>query len=84
MSDVQEPPVRDTDLEANAPREHDRPSAKSGWPMVKLDQLAARATGLSGAQRLATAVSIVLSVALGVGIWRHYQVHAWTYRGAEQ
>jgi RND family efflux transporter MFP subunit len=84
MSDVQEPPVRDTGLEANEPREPDRPSAKSGWPIVKLDQLAARATGLSGAQRLAAAVSIVLSVALGAGIWRHYQVHAEVIANAEQ
>jgi RND family efflux transporter MFP subunit len=85
MSDVQEHPVRDTGLEASEPpREPDRPSAKSGWPVVKLDQLAAGATGLSGAQRLAAAVLIILSVALGAGIWRHYQVHAEVIANAKE
>ena len=87
MSDVDEPRAQDAAVEApEGPRgrEADRPAAKSGWPTVKFDQLAAKATGLSGAQRLAAGALLVLCLALIVDIWRHYQVHAEVMATAEE
>ena len=80
MNDTQQPPALDAGVrsrEEPGDRESDRPATEP-------DRTAAKARRLSGGQRLAVGVLLLLCAALGIGFWQHYRLHAQVMSTAEQ
>ena len=61
-----------SDVERPSPQDHD---SKSAGPITK---------AMTGARNLAIAVLALLCVALAIGVWRHYTLHAQVMSAAEQ
>ncbi len=80
MNDIQQPPAPEAGVQLrDAPhnREPDRPATAP-------DRAPNKAGRLTGGQRLAAGVSLLLCAALGVGFWQHYRLHAQVMQTAEQ
>lgn len=79
MNDIEKPPAPDASVEAR-----EKPSARERPGGRALDLFAAKAAGLSGAQRLAVGVLVLLCAALGMGFWQHYRLYAQVMATAAQ
>jgi RND family efflux transporter MFP subunit len=80
MNEIQQPPAPDACIqlrEEPRDREPDRPATEP-------DRASTKARRLSGAQRLAAGAFLLLSAALGIGVWQHYSLHAQVMATAEQ
>jgi RND family efflux transporter MFP subunit len=72
MNDIQQPPGPDSGVQLRGePRDRE-----PGRP-------ATEARRLTGGQRLAAGASLLLCVALGIGFWQHYRLHAQVLATAE-
>jgi RND family efflux transporter MFP subunit len=80
MNDVQKPLTIDIGAES---REEPR-GRKPGGSVTEPARPATRAKGLGGARILALGALVLLSGALGIGLWQHYQLHAQVMSLVEQ
>ena len=80
MNDIRQPPPTDASLELRGKsrdREPSRPATEPSRPTTKAERL-------TGGQRLAIIASLLLCLALGIGFWQHYRLHAQVLATAEQ
>jgi RND family efflux transporter MFP subunit len=80
MNYIQKPPAMDVRAES---REEPR-GRKPGGSITELANPASKVKGLRGGRNLALGALVLLSGALGVGFWQHYELHAQVMSALEQ
>jgi RND family efflux transporter MFP subunit len=80
MNYIQKPPAMDVRAES---REEPR-GRKPGDSITELANPASKVKGLRGGRNLALGALVLLSGALGVGFWQHYELHAQVMSALEQ
>src|SRR5580692_5479984 len=80
MNDIQNLPTMDVGAEL-----HEEPRGrKPGGPVTEPVNPASKVKGLRGGRNLALGALVLLSGALGVGFWQHYELHAQVMSALEQ
>ncbi len=80
MNDIQQPPAPD----AGVPLREEPSDHGPDRPATEPCRASTKARRLSGGQRLAAGVLLLLCAALGIGVWQHYRQHAQVMATAAQ
>jgi len=80
MNDIQQPPAPD----AGVPLREEPSDHGPDRPATEPCRASTKARRLSGGQRLAAGVLLLLCAALGIGVWQHYRLHAQVMATAAQ